>query len=107
MQKLGLYRPEFEVVITVYAQLMDQYEILLKRFVASDYNISEATVAGSKKAPIVTTMESLRKDILAYASQLGLTPQGLLRTDDKAFAKKRRSALSQAIGESERDGRQV
>ena len=97
MVKLGIYKPEFEPIIEIYSQLLDQYEILTKKFVASGYNYSEPTAQGSKKAPIVTTIEAIRKDILSYASQLGLTPQGLLKADDGAFKKKKVSALSEAL----------
>jgi phage terminase small subunit len=94
MAALGIYKPEFEPIIEVYSQLREQYNILTKRFVDSDYNFSEYTNAGKKKAPLVTTIEALRKDILTYAAQLGLTPQGLLKADDAAFKKKKTSALA-------------
>lgn len=97
MKALGVYKPEFEPIIEVYSQLREQYKILSDRFIASNYDIEETTNTGSKKAPIVTTLESLRKDILAYATQLCLTPQGLLKTDDKAFTKKKQSSLANAL----------
>lgn len=102
MKALGVYKPEFEPIIEVYSQLREQYKVLTERFIDSDYDIEETTNTGSKKAPIVTTLESLRKDILAYATQLGLTPQGLLKADDKAFVKKKPSALSTALKGFER-----
>ncbi len=97
MKALGVYKPEFEPIIEVYSQLREQYKFLTERFIASNYDIEESTNTGSKKAPIVTTLETLRKDILAYATQLGLTPQGLLKTDDKAFKQKKQSALAAAL----------
>lgn len=97
MIELGVYKPEFEPIIEIYGQLVEQYEILTKQFIESGYDFEEQTNVGTKKAPIVTTLESLRKDILSYATQLGLTPQGLLKTDDGAFKKKKVSALSAAL----------
>lgn len=97
MKALGVYKPEFEPIIEVYSQLREQYKVLTKRFIESDYDFKEYTTTGTKKAPIVTTLEALRKDILAYATQLGLTPQGLLKADDKAFAKKKPSVLAAAL----------
>ena len=97
MTALGVYKKEFEPIIQIYCQLRKQYEILTDKFEESKYEYSEDTKTGSKKAPIVTTLESLRKDILSYASQLGLTPQGLLRADDKAFTKKEKNALAAAL----------
>lgn len=97
MKALGTYKPEFEPIIRVYSQLLEQYKILTERFIESDYDFKEYTNTGTKKAPIVTTLETLRKDILAYAAQLGLTPQGLLKADDKAFKKQKQSALAAAL----------
>lgn len=97
MIALGVYKPEFDPVIEVYGQLMEQYDELTRRFESSGLDFEEATASGTKKAPIVTTLESLRKDVLSYASQLGLTPQGLLRTDESAFKKKNVSALTAAL----------
>jgi len=99
MKALGIYKPEFEPIIEVYAQLREQYNILTKRFIESDYDINEKTNTGKKKAPIVTTLETLRKDILAYAAQLGLTPQGLLKADEAAFKKKKESGLGSILKE--------
>lgn len=97
MMELGIYKPEFDPVIEIYGQLREQYDELTKRFIASGFDFEECTNVGTKKAPIVTTLESLRKDILSYAAQLGLTPQGLLKADDSAFRKKKESALAAAL----------
>ena len=97
MTALGIYKPEFEPIIEVYSQLREQYNTLTKKFIESDYKFDEFTNTGTKKAPIVTTLETLRKDILAYAAQLGLTPQGLLKADESAFKKKKVSAIAEAL----------
>ncbi len=99
MTSLGVYKPEFEPIIEIYCELREQYKELTSEFKSSGFNYSEDTKEGTKKAPIVTTLESLRKDILSYASQLGLTPQGLLKADYKAFSKKTGNALAQALRE--------
>lgn len=99
MKALGVYKPEFEPIIEVYCQLREQYNELTRRFRESDYDFKEYTNTGTKKAPIVTTLEALRKDILAYAAQLGLTPQGLLKADEAAFKKKKVSGLGSILKE--------
>lgn len=76
MRKMGTYRREYEQSVSILAQMMEQYAELTERFEASGLQYEVSTGAGSKKAPIVTTLESLRKDILAYLSALGLTPAG-------------------------------
>lgn len=94
MKSLGVYKPEFEPIIEIYCQLRDQYDVLTIRFVESEYDFQETTDSGSKKAPIVTTLEALRRDLLSYAAQLGLTAQGLQKLDETAFAKKKADPLA-------------
>ena len=103
MQSLGVYKKEFEPIIKIYGGLREQYDVLSKCFEASGYDYQEATDQGSKKHPIVTTLESLRRDILAYASQLGLTPQGLKRIQEEdPFARaKKSSGLASALANLE------
>lgn len=93
MRALGTYKEEFEPIIEIYAGLKEQYDILFERFLDSDYKFSETSKNGTKKAPIVTTLESLRKDIMSYAQQLGLTPKGLLAINENAFTKKKESKI--------------
>lgn len=81
MQRLGTYKEEYEGAIEILAQLQEQYDELTRLFRESGYCYAEHTTQGTKKAPIVTTLESLRKDILAYMSALGLTPAGAKRLD--------------------------
>lgn len=102
MKSLGIYKPEFDSMIGVYAQLMTQRDKLEAQYRKSGYQYQVPTNTGVKKAPIVTTLETLRKDILAYAEALGLTPRGLVKFNDKAFEKKQESALSKALEDMKR-----
>lgn len=97
MKSLGVYKKEFEPVILIYAQLRNQYDELTAQFERSGFDYSEDTAQGSKKHPIVTTLESLRKDILAYAGQLGMTPAGLKRLNDDSLQPAKASPLSEAL----------
>ncbi len=100
MKSLGVYKPEFEPTIEIYCQLRQQYDKLTTKFRLSGYKCEEYTATGTKKAPIVATLESLRKDILAYAAHLGLTAQGYLKLNDKAFAPaKKTSAFAKALAD--------
>lgn len=81
MQTLGTYKEEYEGAIEILSQLQEQYDELTKQFRESGYRYAEHTAQGTKKAPIVTTLESLRKDILAYMGALGLTPAGAKKLD--------------------------
>lgn len=76
MKRMGTYRAEYETAIGILAQLQRQYDVITERFERAGMRYEVETAAGTKKAPIVTTLESLRKDVLAYMSALGLTPAG-------------------------------
>ena len=81
MKKMGTYRPEYEMAIGTLAQLKRQYDEITERFENAGMPFEVETETGSKKAPIVTTRESLRKDVLAYMGALGLTPAGARRLE--------------------------
>jgi P27 family predicted phage terminase small subunit len=98
MQSLGTYKPEFDPIIKVYCQLWTQYTKLTTKFQKSGYDCEALTATGTKKAPIVATLESLRKDLLVYAAQLGLTAAGLKKLKENALAdSKKKSALASAL----------
>lgn len=76
MKELGVHKPQFNRLIDIYAGLVHQYLIALKQFEASGYVYEVETAAGgSKKSPIVATLETLRKDILQYSDRLCLNPK--------------------------------
>lgn len=101
MQSLGTYKPEFDPVITMLCQLKRQYDVLTKQFEEGGYCYSETTNSGSKKAPIVVTLEGLRRDILNFYSQLGLTPHGLKKLNEQLLAAESKpvSPLADALRE--------
>lgn len=78
MKALGTYKQEYNRLISIYAELIEQYLILTERFRQTGYQYEVSTdQGGSKKAPIVATLENLRKDILAYSDRLCLNPKSL------------------------------
>jgi len=93
MQKLGTYKSEFDPTIQTYATMKTQYNKLLRAAKKTDEWYAEKTAAGTKKSALAGTMESLRRDILAYENALGLTPAGLKKIrDEKTADKKKKSA---------------
>jgi len=100
MKTLGTYKPEFDITINIYCGLVDQYEQMNKEFKKQKFTVVENTgySDNKKKNPIVLSMESLRKDILTYATALGLTPQGLKKLQkDQKEEKKNVSKLETAL----------
>lgn len=95
MKNLGTYKKEYDRIIDIYAELVEQYAILSDRFASGGYRYEVPTAdGGSKKAPIVATLESLRKDILAYADRLCLNPKTI---DGITVETKKQSALAAAL----------
>lgn len=78
MKALGIHRPQYNRLIEIYADLVFQYNESMQEFEDSGRQYETETAAGnSKKSPIVATLETLRKDILAYSDRLGLNPKAL------------------------------
>jgi phage terminase small subunit len=100
MISLGIYKEEFDTTISIYAGLVEQYQALEKDFKKSKFTVVENTgySENKKRAPIVATLESLRKDILQYSNHLGLTPSGLKKIKDTMKDdKKKQSKLEMAL----------
>jgi hypothetical protein len=97
MKALGVHKPQYNRLIDTDAELVEQYNTLTDEFKASGYECEVATGdGGSKKSPIVATLENLRKDILAYSDRLCLNPQAL---KTKKPSGKGRSKLDQALSD--------
>ena len=76
MKSLGVYKVEYNPLISVYSDLMSQYLRATKEFEDSNFCYETETAAGgSKKSAIVATLESLRKDLLAYSDRLCVNPK--------------------------------
>mgnify|MGYP002517589598 FL=1 len=87
MTKIGVYKPEFDDTIARYVGMRKEYDELNKRYAKEGYQCTVHGAQGEKKNPLVTTLEALRRDMLAIENALGLTPGGLLRLREGAFEK--------------------
>lgn len=102
MKNLGVYKKEYDPVIDIYAELMEQYRRLQKEFKESGYKVEEETAdGGKKKAPIVATLESLRKDILQYSDRLRLNPKANMIPGKDASSGVKMSPLAAALKQIE------
>ena len=78
MKSLGVYKTEYDPLIDVYSDLLTQYLRATKEFEQGGYVYETETAAGGfKKSAIVATLESLRKDLLAYSDRLCLNPKAI------------------------------
>lgn len=97
MKKLNTYKPEYDPIIEFYSELCSQYQQLTSEWKKAKYSYSDTTAAGGgKKSALVSTIESLRKDILAYSDRLCLNPKSMM--EDKAKKPKKKSRLDAVTG---------
>ena len=97
MKALKIYKPEYNRIIDIYSELCEQYGKLSKEFKDGNYSYEVDTMqGGSKKSPIVATLETLRKDILAYSDRLCLNPRALETVTVESGSK---SKLAQVLSE--------
>ncbi len=89
LEAKGLYSVEYEPAIARYADMQLEYDHLTALYVSDDYPYEVETQTGTKKAPIVTTLESLRQMMLAYENALGLTPRA-----DKRLTEERKTTAA-------------
>ena len=82
MKSLHTWKPEFADAVKICADLMDQYRALNAAITAGTYQMFDETEnGGTRKSAAVTTAEGLRRDILAYLKELGLTTMAVKRLD--------------------------
>ncbi len=73
MKELGTYKPQYNQIIEVYADMVYQYNYLSREFEEQGYEIIlETEKSGGKKSPILASLENLRKDIGTYSDRLML-----------------------------------
>lgn len=82
MKGVGSYKKEYDQIIDIYAGMMHEYLLFESEFEESEYKITEeytnkAGATNQRKVPLLTAMESLRKDIITYSDRLKLNPKSL------------------------------
>ena len=92
MRSLGIYKIEYNRVIDVYCSLYKRYLSVNKQIKNMDYE---------GRTVLCISEENLRRDILKYANELGLTPTGLKKINEKGMGDKKESALAKALRELE------
>ena len=97
MKKLGVYRPEYDRIVDIYAGLWEQYHKLMQEYdTSSGYQYATPTGdGGEKKSPLIGTIEAVRRDILAYSDRLCLNPKA--ERESKAPARAKKSKLEEAL----------
>lgn len=97
MKKLGVYRPEYDRIVDIYAGLWEQYHRLMREYDdGKSYGYATPTAdGGEKKSPLVATIEAVRRDILAYSDRLMLNPKS--ERESKNQTEPKRSKLEEVL----------
>lgn len=91
MRRLGVYKPEFDETIRRYRKLSDEFASLYGKYKKDGYQFETSGPQGVKKAPVVVTLESLRRDLLDLEDALGLSPRGLKKLQEEPFKAERKT----------------
>lgn len=99
LKSLGIYKKEFNRAILILSKMLaDLYEAENKfaesggEFVIENTNKAGAT--NISKNPQYQVVENLRSECISVMHELGLTPQGLKRYDDKLIAQEKKAESS-------------
>lgn len=98
----GTYRPYFNHVIDTLADILSRRDKIQEEYIAAG---EEAIVEHTNKSgatnleqnPALRMINDLNRDALQYWRDLGLTPAGLKKINEKAMQKQKASALSEAL----------
>lgn len=102
MEKLGVFRSEFETTVRRYAEMRIQYEMLNDKWYQEGCKITEeyTNKAGAKnirKTALYLSLENMRKELIEMENLLGLTPKGLKAIKKKGLEQKKKSALDKML----------
>lgn len=101
-EQAGTYRPWFDNVISTLASILERRDDAEDLFVLNGSQVlvehtNKAGATNTVQNPILRLINDLNRDALAYWRDLGLTPAGLKRIDEKAMKQKKISAMEKAL----------
>ena len=98
----GTYRDFFDPVISTLAGILERRDMAEQIFkengcvvIVEHTNKSGAT--NKEQNPVLRLINDLNRDALAYWRDLGLTPAGLKRINEKALDKKKSNPLAEVL----------
>lgn len=101
-KEAGTYRPYFDHVIDTLADILSRRDLVQKKYEEDGANaiIEHTNKSGAtnlEQNPALRMINDLNRDALQYWRDLGLTPAGLKKINDKAMQKQKASALTEAL----------
>lgn len=103
-QNAGTYRSFFEPVIDTLASILERRDEATETFRKTGGKVlvkhtNKGGATNIEQNPALRLINDLNRDALAYWRDLGLTPAGLRRINEKAMEKKKGNALAEALKE--------
>lgn len=100
----GTYRPYFDMTIDTLADILAKRDDAQERYNSSGASpiVEHTNKSGAtnlEQNPALQLINNYNRDALTYWRDLGLTPAGLKKINDKAMQKPKMSALAQALKE--------
>lgn len=104
MKSLGIYKKEYTRAVVILAKMLTDLDTAEQKFIDSggEFVVEHTNKNGStnlEKNPYYQVIENLRRDSINVMRELGITPQGLKRFNDKLTAteKKTESSLEKVL----------
>lgn len=109
MCSVGTYKTEFDKIILNLAKIYEDMDNAREQFERSggSYIVKHTNKNGSTnlvKNPFYIVIEGLQSNILLYSRELGLTPAGLKRINDKEMSGKLKKSKLEAAMEALTNG---
>ena len=103
-RRVGTYRAEFGPVIDTLAGILEKRDKTEEQFQKTGGNAvvthtNKGGAANLVKNPLLVVIGELNSQALAYWRDLGLTPSGLKKINEKALEKRKGNALAEALRE--------
>lgn len=101
-QAAGTYRPFFDAVIDTLAGILERRDLALETFEKTGGNVivKHTNKGGStnlEQNPALRMVNDLNRDALAYWRDLGLTPSGLKKINEKSLIIKEKKGLADVL----------
>lgn len=105
-EDVGTYRPAFDYVIDTLAGILETRDNAQEKFdeMGGATVVKHTNKGGSTnivKNPALVIIDDMNQTALPYWRDLGLTPAGLRRIDEKAMKAPKRNALAEAMAKLE------
>ena len=104
MKQVGTYNASFMYTIDALAKVLAEYEKTVKQYERTGRQVmvkhtNKSGATNIVKNPLYQAIEKQWDNIVAYSRELGLTPAGLKRIQDKGNTSKKKSRLERVLHE--------